>query len=114
MTVPSVSMKSDLGMAHPAPVNGTCLALGISHVTLRHIAVLLIALAAAPRIVQRERARQGRSGRHRAPLSGSLASSSGRAALPAAGMRERAAPLARPPLQSLQDRRKARNPAGSH
>src|SRR5215469_970085 len=95
MTVPSVSMKSDLGIAHPAPVNGADLALGPVHVTLRHIVILLIALAAAPRIVQRERARQGRSGRPDS-FSSSLISSSGRAALPAAGMRERAPPLARP------------------
>jgi hypothetical protein len=61
-------MKSDLGMAHPAPVNGGDLALGPDHVTLRHLAILLIALAAAPRILQRERARQGRPGRHRAPF----------------------------------------------
>src|SRR5271154_4404812 len=36
MTVPSVSMKSALGMAHPAPVNGGDLALGPDHVALRH------------------------------------------------------------------------------
>src|ERR1700750_516266 len=42
MTVPSVSMKSALGMAHPAPVNGGDLALGPDHVTLRHLAILLI------------------------------------------------------------------------
>src|SRR5487761_945307 len=47
MTVPSVSMKSALGMAHPAPVNGGDLALGPDHVTLRHLSILLIALAAA-------------------------------------------------------------------
>src|ERR1700759_1480958 len=44
MTVPSVSMKSDLGMAHPAPVNGGDLALGPDHVTLRHLSILLILL----------------------------------------------------------------------
>jgi hypothetical protein len=32
-------------MAHPAPVNGGDLALGSDHVTLRHLAILLIALA---------------------------------------------------------------------
>src|ERR1700743_581369 len=42
MTVPSVSMKSALDMAHPAPVNGDDLALGPDHVTLRHLAILLI------------------------------------------------------------------------
>src|SRR3984885_12653693 len=56
MTVPSVSMKSAFGMAHPAPVNGGDLALGPHHVTLRHFAILLIALAAASHILQRERA----------------------------------------------------------
>jgi hypothetical protein len=39
-------------MAHPAPVNGGDLALGPDHVTLRHLTILLIALAA----LQRERA----------------------------------------------------------
>src|SRR5579871_1971891 len=58
MTVPSVSMKSALGMAHLAPVNGGDLALGPDHVTLRHSAILLIALAAASHILQRERACQ--------------------------------------------------------
>src|SRR3984885_11235070 len=43
--MPSVSMKSAFGMAHPAPVNGGDLALGPDHVTLPHLAVLLIALA---------------------------------------------------------------------
>jgi hypothetical protein len=51
MTVPSVSMKSAFGMAHPAPVNGGDLALGPDHVTLRHLAILLIALAAASHIL---------------------------------------------------------------
>src|ERR1700691_2795595 len=37
MTVPSVSMKSALGMAHPAPVNGGDLALGPDHVAHRHL-----------------------------------------------------------------------------
>src|SRR5690348_1784976 len=76
MTVPSVSMKSALGMAHPAPVNGGDLALGPDHVALRHLAILLIVLAAASRTLQRERARHGtrcrtstRSGIPRGPLS---------------------------------------------
>src|SRR6185437_10939521 len=47
MTVPSVSMKSALGMAHPASVNGGDLALGPDPVALRHLAILLIVLAAA-------------------------------------------------------------------
>jgi hypothetical protein len=67
MTVPSVSMKSALGMAHPAPVNGGDLALGPDHVALRHLAILLIALAAASHILQRERARHGRFGQCRTP-----------------------------------------------
>src|ERR1700722_4243460 len=56
MTVPSVSMKSALGMVHPAPVIGGDLALGPDHVTLRHLSILLIALAAASHMLQRERA----------------------------------------------------------
>jgi hypothetical protein len=44
-------------MAHPAPVNGGDLALGPGHVTLRHLAILLIiALVPASRTLQRERA----------------------------------------------------------
>jgi hypothetical protein len=54
-------MKSALGMAHPAPVNGGDLALGPDHVTLRHLAILLIALAAPPRTLQRERAPSARA-----------------------------------------------------
>jgi hypothetical protein len=54
-------------MAHPAPVNGGNLALGPDHVTLLHIAILLIALAAASHIVQRERAGYGQFGQCRAP-----------------------------------------------
>src|SRR5690348_4535506 len=61
MTVPSVSMKSALGMAHPAPVNGGDLALGPGHVTLRHLSILLIALAATSHMLQREPARAGGS-----------------------------------------------------
>jgi hypothetical protein len=38
-------MKSAFGTAHPAPVDGGNLALGSDHVTLRHLAILLIALA---------------------------------------------------------------------
>src|ERR1700722_1194614 len=75
MTVPSVSMKSAFGMVHPAPVNGGDLALGLDHVTLLHLAILLIALAAVSHILQRERARNGRSGQCRTPSpasSGSL------------------------------------------
>jgi hypothetical protein len=67
MTVPSVSMKSAFGMAHPAPVNGGDLALGPDHVALRHLAILFIALAAASHILQRERARHGRFGQCRTP-----------------------------------------------
>jgi len=40
-------------MAHPAPVNGGDLALGPDHVTFRHSAILLIALAAASHILRR-------------------------------------------------------------
>jgi hypothetical protein len=43
-------------MAHPAPVNGGDLALGPHHVTLRHLSILLIALAVASHMLQRERA----------------------------------------------------------
>jgi hypothetical protein len=43
-------------MAHPVSVNGDDLALGPDHVTFRHLAILLIALAAASHILQRERA----------------------------------------------------------
>src|SRR4051794_3647831 len=67
MTLPSVSMKSALGMAHPAPVNGGDLALGPDHVALRHLAILLIVLAAASRTLQRKRARHGRFGQCRTP-----------------------------------------------
>src|ERR1700689_3320571 len=91
MTVPSVSMKSALGMAHPAPVNGGDLALGPDHVALLHLAVLLIALAAASRILQRERARHGRFGQCRLQQ---LDFVTGIAALLAADMGERA-PFAR-------------------
>src|ERR1700733_2723642 len=40
-------MKSAFGMAHPVPVNGGDVALGPDHVPLPHLAILLIALAAA-------------------------------------------------------------------
>jgi len=43
-------------MAHPASVNGGDLALGPDHVTLLHLSILLIALAAASHMLQRERA----------------------------------------------------------
>jgi hypothetical protein len=43
-------------MAHSAPANGGNLALGPDHVTLRHLSILLIALAAASHVLQRERA----------------------------------------------------------
>jgi hypothetical protein len=43
-------------MAHPAPVNGGDLALGPDHVTLRHLSILLIALAAASHMLRRRRA----------------------------------------------------------
>jgi hypothetical protein len=53
-------MKSALGMAHPAPVNGGNLALGPDHVTLRHLSILLIDLvtgiAAHLAVDMRERA----------------------------------------------------------
>jgi hypothetical protein len=49
-------MKSALGTVHPVPVNGGDLALGPDHVTLRHLSILLIALAAASHMLQRERA----------------------------------------------------------
>jgi hypothetical protein len=58
-------MKSAFGMALSAPVNGGDLAFGPDHVTLLHLAVLLIALAAASHILQRERARHGRFGQRR-------------------------------------------------
>jgi hypothetical protein len=42
-------------MVLPAPVDGGNLALGLDHVTLRHSAILLIALAAVSHILERER-----------------------------------------------------------
>jgi hypothetical protein len=61
-------MKSDLGMARPAPVNGGDLALGPVHVTLRHLTILLIVPWLRRRTLQREPARQGRPGRYRTPF----------------------------------------------
>src|SRR5512146_1139557 len=105
-------MKSDLGMAHPAPVNGVDLALGPAYVTLRHLAILLIALAAAPHILQRERARQGRFGRYRTPFK-QLDLVIGQSSA-ACRRYARACTIVRlSPLQSLQDRRKIWNPAGT-
>src|SRR4029077_16354495 len=93
MTVPSVSMKSALGMAHPVPVNGGDLALGPDHVTHRHLSILLIALAAESRMLQRKRSSQRRFG-HAELLHRQLDLVTGIAALLAVDMRQRA-PFAR-------------------
>src|SRR5256885_16072339 len=105
MTVPSVSMKSALGMAHPSPAARGDLALSPGHVTLRHLSLLLIALATA-------RARPSRAARS-APgsLAGSLASLPALQRSLAADVRERAPPV---PVESSQHRRKISDPPGSH
>src|ERR1700745_3899541 len=92
MTVPSVSMKSALGTAHPAPVNGGYLALGPGHVTLRH-------LPSSSLPWSRRRARHARASPSRVIRSvpGSLAGGSisyRHGGAPCAGMRGRA-PFAR-------------------
>jgi len=58
-------MKSAFGMVLPAPVDGGNLALGLDHVTLRHSAILLIALAAVSHILNASGARHGRFGQCR-------------------------------------------------
>jgi hypothetical protein len=80
-------------MAHPAPVNGGDFALGPDHVTLRHLAILLIALAPTSHILQRERALTGDSVSAELFLQ-QLDLVTGIAALLAVDMRERA-PFAR-------------------
>jgi hypothetical protein len=82
-------------MVHPAPVNGGDLALGSAYVTLRHLAILLIALAAASPILQRERARHITGGSDSAELLlQQLDLVTGLTALLAVDVRERA-PFAR-------------------
>src|ERR1700748_577145 len=109
MTVPSVSMKSDLGMAHPAPVNGGDLALGPDHVTLRHLAILLIALAAASHILQRERAPSRAVRSVPNSFTGSLISlQAQRRLLPSICAGVHRSPV---PLESLQDRHQTWDPS---
>src|ERR1700735_5354708 len=65
MIVPSVSMKSAFGMALSAPGHGGNPARGLDHVTLRHSAILLIALVACRTSRNASGARHGRFGQCR-------------------------------------------------